>query len=96
MFGFRTPVPEAAIGKNRQPRLAENKIWFAENRLMPPPSGDAVGPKKLRERKFRGIVPSRANEGHDFGAFYLGENISHLTSKEFAKKTYGRMFWRSN
>lgn len=77
MLGFWTAVPETTINKNRQPRLVENKIRASENRLTPPPSVDAVGAKNFREHQFRGLVPARADEGHDFGASYFGENISH-------------------
>jgi len=72
-----TPMPETAVHKHCEPRLPENKIRFAEDFLIPPPSGDLIAPEKLCERYFRGLVATPTNQAHHFRTLRFGEDIRH-------------------
>ena len=74
---LRATVPEAAIHKNGQPLFWENEIRLAKNRLMPPPTFDAVPAQQFGQRQFRLLVAAPANPRHHFRPLRLGENVRH-------------------
>ncbi len=74
---LRAAVTKAAVHENGDALLAEDKVGPAEDRLVTTPVGDALGAKQSCERKFRGLVSTAADAGHDFGTPRLGENVRH-------------------
>jgi hypothetical protein len=71
-------VPETAVHKDRQFLEYEDKVRFAWQRLMSPPSGDAMFAKDSCELHFGRFVPMRANCRHYLRTFLLAENICHV------------------
>ena len=73
----RAAMPETTIHKEGHALSAENEVRFAEERLVPPPAGDAVGAEPLDHHEFRVAVAVRADAGHHGGTFGFGEDVGH-------------------
>jgi len=58
---LRATVPETPIHKHRDLRFAKNEIWFAENLLIPPPTGDAMLAEQFHQSQLGVLVAMSAN-----------------------------------
>lgn len=64
---LRAGVPEAAIHKHRYPPFQKDKIWFAEYRLIPSPTGNAMLAKESGQRQLRLLVATSLIETSALG-----------------------------
>lgn len=75
-----TTMPETAVNEDGEPLFGENKIRFAEDFLMPPPTCNFVRPKKRYQRQFCLLVPARADARHQIRSLMFCEKIHHQTA----------------
>jgi hypothetical protein len=62
-------VPEATIYKHSKSLFQKNKIRFAGQWLVPPPTFDSIRPENGRQFQFSVLVAFRPNGSHDLGTF---------------------------
>lgn len=73
----RTPVPKTPVHKHRQLELGKNKVGFAEDRRLPPPTGDAVLLEYRHQPQLGGLVAGSSDAGHDRRPLLTRKNIGH-------------------
>jgi hypothetical protein len=77
---FWTVVPEATVHKKGHASGTEYKIWFAKDRLVPPPAGDAGPSEYAGHHKFGFPVPAPSDVRHDFRTLQLREDVCHSSN----------------
>jgi hypothetical protein len=75
----RTSVPKAPVDEHRHTLTTKIEIRPSLDCGMPPPPGDALDSKQLRDSLFGGHIAPAAYPCHDEGPFRLGKNICHGT-----------------
>jgi hypothetical protein len=78
---FGTAMPETAVNEHRELEFWKNEIRFAEDLLIPPPTGDFVSPEKFDEGQLGFFVSARANARHQFAARQSCKQLAHDTKK---------------
>jgi hypothetical protein len=54
-------MPETTVNEYYQPRFWKNKIRFAKDFLIAPPSGDPAFSQQFCQRQFRILIPATAD-----------------------------------
>jgi hypothetical protein len=77
MFG--AAVPKAAVNKECQPMVAEDKVGMAQHLLLSPPARYFTVPENRNQLQLRGLIALRPDLGHDLRALLFAEHVSHMT-----------------